>query len=145
MDDILFWAKDEADTNKLAVALHDQGLLLKQEDNVAGFLGVCLTKTDAGLIKMMQTGLIDCIIEALGLDSCLSTSKWTLTEATPLVQDEDGEPPRGDFSYSSVVGMLLYLSEHTRPYIAYAVNYCARCMLNPRFLMKWLCNGLADI
>ena len=95
-------------------------------------MGVRLTKNDAGLIEMKQTGLIDRIIETLGLDSRLSNSKWTPAEATPLVRDEDGEPPHGDFSYSSVVGMLLYLSGHTRLDIAYAVNCCARYMFNPR-------------
>ena len=72
------------------------------------------------------------MIETLGLDQKMSTSKATPAEPTPLVRDEDGEQPHGDFSYSSVVGMLLYLSGHTRPDIAYAVNCCARHMFNPR-------------
>ena len=48
-----------------------------------------------------------------------------------LTRDEDGKLPQGSFSYSSVVGMLLYLSGHTRPDIAYAVNCCACYMFNP--------------
>jgi hypothetical protein len=78
-----------------------------------------MTKTKDGRIEMTQTGLIDRVVEALGLDSKLSTSKWTPAEATPLTRDEDGEPPQGSFSYNSVVGMLLYLSGHSRPDIAY--------------------------
>ena len=132
VDDILFWAKDEADIVDLAIRLRAEGLLLEQEDDAAGFLGVNLTKTDDGRIEMKQTGLIDRIIETLGLDSKMSTSKWTPAEGTPLVRDEEGEPFRGDFSYSSAIGMLLYLSGHTRPDIAYAVNCCARYMFNPR-------------
>ena len=85
MDDIIFWAKDKAGINELAVVLCSEGLLLEQEDDAAGFLGVCLTKTKGGHIKMKQTGLIDCIIKTLGLDNHLSTSKWTPAEATPLV------------------------------------------------------------
>jgi hypothetical protein len=56
------------------------------------------------------------------------TPKRTPAEATPLTRDEDGEPPQGSFSYASVVSMLLYLSGHSRPDIAYAVNCCARYM-----------------
>ena len=32
----------------------------------------------------------------------------------------------------SVVGILLYLSGHSQPDIAYAINYCARYMFNSR-------------
>ena len=80
---------------------------------------------------MKQTGLIDRVIETLGLDSHMSTPKWTPAEGTPLVRDEDGEAPHGDFSYSSMVEMLLYLSRHTQPDIVYAVNCCVRYMFNP--------------
>ena len=59
VDDILFWAKDEADINELAMALRAEGLLLEQEDDAAGFLGVRLSKTKDGHIKMKQSGLID--------------------------------------------------------------------------------------
>ena len=50
----------------------------------------------------------------------------------PLVKDADGEPTLGEFCYSSVVEMLLYLAGHTRPDIAYAVNCCARYMFCPK-------------
>ena len=75
VDDILFWSTDEKFINELAGKLRDQGLLLEQEDDAAGFLGVKMTKTSDGKIKLTPTGLTDRIIEALGLDSKLSTSK----------------------------------------------------------------------
>jgi hypothetical protein len=132
VDDILFWATDEAYINELGAKLRLQGLLLEQEDDAVGFLGVKMVKTADGNLEMKQTVLIDCIVEALGLDSKMSTPKFTPAEATPLTKDKDGEPPQGSFSYASVVGMLLYLSGHTRPDIAYAVNCCARYMFSPR-------------
>ena len=131
VDDILFWAKDEKDINDLAILLREQGLLLEQEDDAAGFLGVRLSYTPDGKIEMKQTGLIDRVIETLGLDTKMAKSKHTPAEQKPLTRDETGEPWLGDFSYASVVGMLLYLSGHTRPDIAYAVNCCARYMFCP--------------
>ena len=132
VDDILFWATDVAYINQIAAKLREQGLLLEQEDDAAGFLGVRMSKTEEGFIEMKQTGLIDRILEALGLDTKMATGKWTPAESKPLTKDADGEGPQGSFSYSSVVGMLLYLAGHSRPDIAYAVNCCARYMFSPR-------------
>jgi hypothetical protein len=75
VDDILFWAKDEAYINQLAVKLSSQGLLLEQEDDASGFLGVKMTRTEEGFMEMKQTGLIDRILDALGLDSKMATNK----------------------------------------------------------------------
>ena len=58
--------------------------------------------------------------------------KFTPSEVKPLVKDMNGEEAHGDFGYSSVVGMLLYLSGHSRPDIAYAVNCAARYMFCPK-------------
>ena len=72
VDDILFGSSDIAFTNKLAAKLCAKELLLEQEDDTAGFLGVCLHKNGQSLIEMKQTGLIDCDIEILGLDTRIS-------------------------------------------------------------------------
>ena len=109
------------------------GVDLEQEDDAAGFLGVTLGRDNkSGLLEMKQTGLIQRIIEAVGLDDGMVTGKSTPSEQRPLVKDADGKPPSGMFSYSSVVGMLLYLSGHTHPDIAFAVNCCARYMFCPK-------------
>ena len=85
VNNILFWSADEAYITELGIKLRKEGLLLEEEDDAAGFLGVTLGKTDEGLIEMKQTGLTDRVIEALGLDTKMSTSKWTPSEASPLV------------------------------------------------------------
>ncbi len=83
---------------------------LEQEDDASGFLGVTLECYEStGLMEMRQTGLTDYIIEALGLCDGMVKGKFTPSEARPLVKDKDGEEASGTFSYSSVVGMLLYL------------------------------------
>ena len=87
--------------------MREHSLLVEQQDNAAGYFGVKMTKTVDGHIEMKQTGLIDRIMEARGLDFKLSTSKWTTAEAMPLTHEKNGEPPQGSFSYSSVVGMVL--------------------------------------
>ena len=132
VDDILFWATDEKYINDLGAQLRDQGLLLEEEGDAAGFLGVTMTRDDSGAMELKQTGLIDRILEALGLDTKHATGKYTPAETSPLTKDEDGPGPEGSFSYASVVGMMLYLSGHSRPDIAYAVNLCARYMFSAK-------------
>jgi hypothetical protein len=82
---------------------------------------------------MKQTGLIKCIIKTFGLDDG-AKGKFTLSESKPLVKDVSGDLASGAFSYSSVVGMLLYLSRHTHPDITFAVNCCAHYMFCPKHL-----------
>ncbi len=43
----------------------------------------------------------------------------------------------GDFNYSSVVGMLLYLAGHTCPDITYAVNSAAKQMFYPKLVHEY--------
>jgi hypothetical protein len=75
--------------------------------------------------------MIKHIIEALGLDNG-TKGKFTPPESNPLVKDINGDLASGAFSYSSVVGMLLYLSGHTHPVITLAVNCCACYMFCPK-------------
>ena len=134
VDDLIFWSRDEAKIDKVGLELCKLGVALEQEEDAAGFLGVeFAVDKSTGLKEMKQTGLIKRVISALGLDDGYATGKHTPAEANkPLVKDEDGVAANGGFSYASVVGMLLYLSGHTRPDITYAVNCCARYMFSPK-------------
>ena len=65
------------------------------------------------------------MIEALQLNAGTMNRKTTPAKAKLSVRDTDAEVAGGDFSYSSVFGMVLYLSGCPLD-IAYAVN-CAAC------------------
>ena len=79
---------------------------------------------------MTQTGLIDRIISAMGLDD--ANTKETPAVSATLPKDTDGEECNTEFNYASVLGMLLYLQGHSRPDISFAVNQCARYAFGPR-------------
>ena len=78
----------------LGMKLREQGLLIEEEDDAAGFLGVTMERNEDGFIELKQVDLIDRILEALGLDTKLTTNKWTPVEHDPLVKDSDGEGPQ---------------------------------------------------
>ena len=68
----------------------------------------------------------------MGLDVDHSTPKSTLYSKAPLTKDVDGDPCSESFTYASIVGMLLYLSGHSRPDISYSVSQVARFTFCPR-------------
>ena len=81
---------------------------------------------------MKQTGFIQSVIEAVQLDDGMVKGGFTPSEQRPLIKDSYGEPTSGMFSYSSIVGMLLYISGHTLPDIYFSVNFCDQCMFIPK-------------
>jgi hypothetical protein len=135
VDDLLFWSPKEEYIYEFGERLHAEEVELKEEGDAAGFLGVQLHRDETtGHTHMTQEGLIKQIIEALGLDMDQTNAKGTPAKHKPLLKDENGEPQQDTFNYASVVGMLLYLSGHTRPDLAYSVSQVARFMFNPKHL-----------
>ncbi len=108
--------------------MHAKGLDLEQKDDAAEFLSVHFEHNpNTGFLNMTQKGVIKQMFETLGLDVGTANGKFTPAKGKPLAKHVHGEPASGDFNYSSVVGMLLYLAGHTCPDITYAVD-CARYM-----------------
>jgi hypothetical protein len=103
---------------------------LEDEGDVAAYLGIQINVNADGTVTMFQEGLIKKVISALGLDE--SSPKPTPAVAPPLGKALDDSPCSGNLSYSSIIGMMLYLSSNTRPDIAFAVNQCARFSSNPK-------------
>jgi hypothetical protein len=132
VDDILFYSKDASEIDKVINTLKDEhGVAIRKEGDAEGFLGVNIVKRDDSKLVLTQTGLTERIVKALGLCSSYSTAIGTPAETFPLPKDVEGEPAVGNFNYASVVGMLLYLSGHSRPDIAFAVHQCARYTFKP--------------
>ena len=70
VDDLIFWSRNAANIDRVAMELCKLGVALEQEDNAAGFLGVKMERDrNTGLLEMKQTGLIERVFEALDLDN----------------------------------------------------------------------------
>jgi hypothetical protein len=129
VDDCGIGAADPKDIDRLVDDLRAMGFELTREGDFSEFLGIKMTKRDDGSIELTQTGLIDKILKATDMEDC----KPNILPATaPLGSDPDGPPMEENWSYPSIIGMLLYLSTNTRCDISFAVSQAARFSANPK-------------
>jgi hypothetical protein len=112
VDDTLFYSPKTEYIDEVIEPLKNIDMDLEVEGEVAGFLEVHIVHDQqAGRITLMQTGLIKRIVEAV--DTLHLPIKHTPALSKPLVKDRDSEPIDSTFNYSSVIGMLQYLQNHT--------------------------------
>jgi hypothetical protein len=108
-----------------------KGFTLTKEGTFSEFLGIKFTENkDAGTIMLTQKGLIKKIISANNLENC--NPNWTPAATSALGMDPNGKLMTEEWSYPSIVGMLLYLSTNTRPDIAFAVSQVAHFSYSPK-------------
>jgi hypothetical protein len=129
VDDTLFFSPKESYIQEAIEALRKEDMDLEVESDVAGFLGVLITKKPDGTIHLTHTGLIQRILAALNMFDF--NTKETPAEHGCLPIDNDGDPPQGTYSYRSVIGMLGYLG-CTRPDTGFATSQCACFTHNTR-------------
>ena len=124
-------AKYKKDVDDLIDNLRNRGFELTREGSFSEFLGIKFVRDDKeGTITATQQGLIQKIIKTTNMED--SNPNWTPALTTALGIDPDGEPMDEEWSYPSVVGMLLYLSTNTRPDITMAVSQVARFNHSPK-------------
>jgi hypothetical protein len=131
VDDGIFVSNNSEAIQEVITALEVQEKFkVKDEGELANYLGIQFTPNSDGGLEATQGGLIDKIMGASNMEDC----KPSRTPATqlPLSRDEEGEPFDDSFNYASVVGMLQYLQGNTRPDITYAVSQVARFSYNPK-------------
>ena len=87
-------------------------MLFREEDSVAGYLGVHIDWRDNSTIHLTQKGFASRIAKAMHLtDSTVNPVNTPCTKYLPL--NEFSPPAHGYFSYPSVVGQLNYLQGHS--------------------------------
>ena len=123
---------EKEDIDDLIARLKKDRVNMREEGTAEGYLGLKVER-NGRKITLSQPGLIQRIIEALGLSSKFSTSLSTPAEQAALPRDKDGSRASGSINYPSVIGMLHYLG-HTRPDCAFAIHQCARYTFEPKAL-----------
>ena len=123
VDDCLFFAKEDTVIDQMIDNLH-QDFELQPETDVTAFLGIQLVRNEnTHTITLTQPRLIHRILETCDMIDC--HSKTMPTTRIPLGSNDNGPIRKENWSYSSVMGMLLYLASNTCPDLAFAVNQAA--------------------
>ena len=130
VDDLGIQAPSETIVDDLINNLLSKGFQLTREGTFSEYLGIQYQRSDDDSVNMIQTGLIQKILEATGMTECNPNKTPSTREA--LGSDLEGECMDDSWNYRSVVGMLLYLATNTRPDIAYAVSQVARFSHSPK-------------
>ena len=130
VDDTIFFAKDEKVIDVMITDLQ-KDFDLTDEGDVEAFLGIKIEHHTNGDISMSQPGLIDSILNDVGLKH---DSKTKNTPATyPLLhKHENGAEREDNWDYRSIIGKLSYLCRNTRPDLEFALHQCARFQSNPK-------------
>ena len=102
----------------------------RDEGELSAFLGIKIEKQDEHRFYLSQPGLIEKVLTASGMMDCKPNTTPSALE--PLGPDEEGEPMNESWEYASILGMLMYLANNTRPDIAHAVHACARYTHAPK-------------
>ena len=92
--------------------LRNRGFKLTKEGDFSAYLGInFLRDPKTQTVTMTQPGLIKMILATTGLEEC--NPNWDPSSQPGLGADPNGPPTKEPWSYSSVVGMLLYLATNT--------------------------------
>ena len=101
VDDCIFYSKDTKYIDDMIYNLKDI-FLLEREEDVARFIGLKFDRdNEKGNIALTQTGLINMILDATGMDD--SNPKYISVEKDLLYKDEQGEQCCKEWNYRSVV------------------------------------------
>jgi hypothetical protein len=135
VDDTLFFGPDLKAIEGVITELEGLGYGLTREEGdeatAFAFLGVTILPDPVTKqLKLTQKGLILKILEATGMSDCNTRGSPALS--SPLGTDADGPRRKDPWNYSSVIGMMMYLSSNAHPEIQFAVHQCARFTHCPR-------------
>jgi hypothetical protein len=119
VDDGIFISHNAHVAEDVITSLQQDNFDLTKEGDLAAYLGVQIAQMPDGSFHLSQPALINRIIEALALTDANGCK--TPAEAA-LGRELDSAPATRAFNYRSVIGMLLYLGNNTRPDCSFAIH-----------------------
>jgi hypothetical protein len=136
VDDTIIVARQLSDINQelMSLGIVDDNMkhafTLRDEGEVNAFLGIQIKRLTSDKFQLTQPGLIDKILRTMNLENCNGCD--TLATTNPIDVDQDGPAFNESWQYDSVIDMMMYLANKTRPDIAYAIDQAERFTHHPR-------------
>ena len=109
--------------------------MLTNKGDISNYLGVNIKKNSDRTFELLQSNLVEKIINHVRLTVPVSLNSRETPEVKPLLySDEYSLGRKCMWNYRAEAGMLNYLLGLTRPEIALAVHQCAKFINNPRLM-----------
>ena len=130
VDDAILHAHSDEVLEEVLQAIDKAGYAFSRDETFASYLGVLVEHLPDGTKKLSQPGLVRQLLDVMGMTDC-NPARTPISG--PLFAHKDSEHhDRGSFNYRSALGMLQYLTNNTRPEIAFATNASAQYSIDPR-------------
>ena len=127
VDDLLVTGSNEADMIKTMKNVGKE-FELKDLGNIKHYLGIDVDQDSKGNYSISQGRYIDKIMEAANLED----SKTSVYPMDTGYYKLEGELLDTNEFFRNLIGMLLFLSTHSRPDVAACVGILSKKVLNPR-------------
>jgi len=127
VDDIVTIVENEI-MRRLIRKLLNHSLDIKHIGDLSYMLGVKFSKEDDGSVTLSQEDYIERLVQRFGLQDAKGIG--TPMEIRPTYLDENEGDDCKDRPYRELIGGLLYLSQRTRPDIAFSVTKAQFCCDN---------------
>lgn len=141
VDDILAMAQTGEQVEKFAKELGKR-FKLKQLGDVKSYLGVQIARTEDGSFLLCQKGKIEQLLEKFRMSDCAGVRSPMETSFVKDSQQVERAAFENTEVFQSALGSLLYLSQWSRPDIAFAVNLLSREAASPS-VQAW--NGIKRV
>lgn len=134
VDDIIIFSRYQKTINRVGQLIQDR-FEARDLGEITHFLGVNIERDAEGGVKMNQGTYIRELLERYGLQECrpayvpLEPGNPMSSKDSPKTDDERQEMK--NVPYRELVGSLGYISQCTRPDIAFAVSKLAQFSVNP--------------
>lgn len=139
VDDCFIIGKSSADIDSFLQSLKNgkENFDFQDQGDVSQYLGVEVTHHKDESFELRQPYLIGRILDVLEMSGPSKCNSVPTPCMKPLLhKDLEGLPRNSTFHYRSVIGMLGYLQNSTRPDISMAVHQCARYTEDPKLSHK---------